>query len=79
MDWKIIKFEDYCYRCKNVDVLAENEPCNSCLTNPARPNNSGPLNFVEGGEKVEKRKSNTISKRSDLPKKPNRARGGGRR
>ena len=79
MNWKIIKFEDYCYRCKNVDVLAEDEPCNECLTNPARPDNSSPLKFVEGGEKVEKRKSNSISKRTDLPQKVNRARGGRKR
>lgn len=42
---KIIDFDKWCTTCKYKDILAEEDPCNECLTCPARFENSAPLNY----------------------------------
>lgn len=45
--WKIIKFDEWCSECKYSSCNAADEPCNECLTECARWQNSQPLNFEE--------------------------------
>ena len=34
--YKIVRFDEYCYRCKHLDVDGADEPCNTCLEVEAR-------------------------------------------
>lgn len=44
----LVKYEDYCKKCKNKNVSAYEDPCNECLTEPARTDGSRkPIKFEE--------------------------------
>lgn len=45
--WKIIKYDEWCPKCKYQKTAAYEEHCNECLTACARYQNSRPLNFKE--------------------------------
>lgn len=42
---KEVLFVDYCYTCKNNDKNEDEDPCNECLTTPARENSHKPLKY----------------------------------
>lgn len=33
---KIVDFDQWCHLCKHKDTLGTEEPCNECLSTPAR-------------------------------------------
>lgn len=45
--WKIIKYDEWCHKCKYQKNAATEEPCNECIAECARYQNSRPLNFKE--------------------------------
>lgn len=42
---RIIDFHEWCSQCTNKDCLENEEPCYSCLNEPARLETSTPVNF----------------------------------
>lgn len=46
-DLHIVDFEKWCATCENRDKAATDEPCDSCLTVPARPNSRKPERWKE--------------------------------
>lgn len=44
---KEVYFSNYCEMCKNYKTDETDDPCDECLTAPARPNSHRPLNFKE--------------------------------
>jgi len=46
-DTKLVNFNEYCPNCKNWDCLAGEDPCNECLTTPARIHSHKPINYEE--------------------------------
>lgn len=43
----IVSFDMYCPSCKNVDVPDTKEPCNTCLSIPARQDSRKPEKWEE--------------------------------
>ena len=41
-EFKIVRFDLYCNRCKHEEKDEADEPCNSCLDIPARQNTHVP-------------------------------------
>lgn len=48
--YKLVRFEDYCKKCKHFKVKDVEEPCNECLENPANLNSYKPVNFKSANE-----------------------------
>lgn len=48
---KIVYFETYCQKCKYVNKKADEEPCNECLSIPAREYSHKPIKFEENKTK----------------------------
>lgn len=46
-DYKLVHFEEYCKRCKHYEKPVSEDPCNHCLTIPARENSHKPENYEE--------------------------------
>lgn len=45
---KFVDFAQFCPKCKYADSKDTDDPCNECLTNPARTDGSKkPINFKE--------------------------------
>lgn len=45
---KFIDFALYCPQCQHADAKETDDPCNECLTHPARSDGSKkPINFKE--------------------------------
>lgn len=44
---KIVKFEEYCKKCKYEDNEEYLDPCHECLNNPVNTHSSKPVNFKE--------------------------------
>lgn len=42
---RLVAYHKYCYGCKHKDVLPDEEPCNECISNPARTDTERPLNY----------------------------------
>lgn len=42
---RLVAYHKYCYGCKHKDVLPDDEPCNECISNPARTDTERPLNY----------------------------------
>ena len=49
-DYKIVNFNEYCYKCKYYDLDTDEEPCDECLDNPANIDSHKPVKFEEKGE-----------------------------
>lgn len=45
--WKVIQYDKWCSKCKYEKTEETVEPCNECLTECARYQDSRPLNFKE--------------------------------
>lgn len=48
---KLVQFENYCKTCAHKKVVETDEPCNTCLTNPANENSHKPVNYIKGDDK----------------------------
>lgn len=46
-DYKIVRFEEYCKKCKYEKLKDEEDPCNECLTSPVNLYSHKPVNFEE--------------------------------
>lgn len=44
---KIVEFDKYCKKCYNEKTKENEEPCYSCLHEPARQNSHKPARFQE--------------------------------
>lgn len=42
---KEVYFNDYCYRCKNLDKKEESDPCYDCLAEPVREDSHIPIKY----------------------------------
>lgn len=44
---KIVNYENKCQTCVHQDTLPDDEPCNECLSNPARDGEEShtPINY----------------------------------
>lgn len=46
-NFKEIYFSEYCSTCEHKDVSETEEPCNECLTTPARQESHKPEQYKE--------------------------------
>lgn len=46
-DMKLVEFENWCPKCKHINVEETEEPCNECLTYPAAEDSHKPIKFEE--------------------------------
>ena len=46
-DYKEVRFNKYCEKCKHKDVKAYKEPCNECLEHGMNEGSEKPVNFKE--------------------------------
>lgn len=44
---KFVEFDKFCQKCMNKDKSSTAEPCNECLTVPAREGTRKPIKFEE--------------------------------
>lgn len=44
---KFVDFKTYCAKCKNKDKSPTADPCNECLSVPAREGTRKPIKFKE--------------------------------
>lgn len=44
---KIVDYDPWCDQCKYKDTLGTEEPCNECLSTPARMGSRKPVKFEE--------------------------------
>ena len=51
-NYKEVNFASYCPKCKHINVLETDDPCNECLACGARLNTKKPLNFKEKKVKI---------------------------
>lgn len=45
--FKFVEFDKYCQKCRNKGTSATADPCNECLTVPAREGTRKPIKFEE--------------------------------
>ena len=50
----IVEFHEYCSKCVNRNFEESEEPCNSCLGEPANIYTKQPVYFKEGKDKIKK-------------------------
>ena len=53
---KIVEFELYCSKCKHYDSSDADDPCDYCLSVPARENSRRPIKDEENKKTVKKTK-----------------------
>lgn len=53
---KIVEFELYCSKCKHYDSNDADDPCDYCLSVPARENSRRPIKYEENKKTVKKTK-----------------------
>jgi hypothetical protein len=53
---KIVEFELYCSKCKHYDSSDADDPCDYCLSVPARENSRRPIKYEENKKTVKKTK-----------------------
>ena len=44
---KIVKFSEYCAKCKHKDEPETDDTCNECLNNPVNEYSHKPVNYKE--------------------------------
>lgn len=49
--YKIIEFEQWCPKCKHVEVDEYSEPCFSCIAEPVNVESKKPVKFEEKDDK----------------------------
>lgn len=49
--YKLVKFEKYCKKCKHFKKKEVEEPCNECLEEPVNLFSHKPTKFESGDEK----------------------------
>lgn len=47
MALRFVEFEKYCNKCKHKELKDTDEPCNTCLDNPANEDSRKPNYFEE--------------------------------
>lgn len=52
---KIVEFELYCSKCKHYNSSDADDPCDYCLSVPARENSRRPIKYEENKKDVKKR------------------------
>lgn len=45
--YKIVKFDEYCHKCKNKDTPETDDPCDECLRVPVREATRMPEKYEE--------------------------------
>lgn len=55
---KIVEFELYCSKCKHYNSSDADDPCDYCLSVPARENSRRPIKYEENKKNVKKKGSN---------------------
>lgn len=53
---KIVEFELYCSKCKHYNSSDADDPCDYCLSVPARENSRRPIKYEENKKDVKKTK-----------------------
>ena len=53
---KIVEFELYCSKCKHYNSSDADDPCDYCLSVPARENSRRPIKYEENRKNVKKKK-----------------------
>ena len=53
---KIVEFELYCSKCKHYNSSDADDPCDYCLSVPARENSRRPIKYEENRKNVKKPK-----------------------
>lgn len=53
---KIVEFELYCSKCKHYNSSDADDPCDYCLSVPARENSRRPIKYEENKKTVKKTK-----------------------
>lgn len=53
---KIVEFELYCSKCKHYNSSDADDPCDYCLSVPARENSRRPIKYEENKKDVKKAK-----------------------
>ena len=53
---KIVEFELYCSKCKHYDSSDADDPCDYCLSVPARENSRRTIKYEENKKTVKKTK-----------------------
>lgn len=46
-DFKIVRFDEYCKKCKHKDKKEDETPCDECLDNPVNVDSHKPVKFEE--------------------------------
>ena len=46
-DYKIVRFDEYCKKCRYEKLKDDEDPCNECLTNTVNLYSHRPVNFEE--------------------------------
>lgn len=52
---KIVEFELYCSKCKHYDSSDADDPCDYCLSVPARENSKRPIKYEENKKDIKKK------------------------
>lgn len=50
-EYKEVRFDLHCQKCKHEKVSEIDEPCYECLSNPVNPHSRKPVNFEEEKKK----------------------------
>ena len=48
-NYKEVRFDLYCKKCKHCNKKEDEEPCDECLSNPVNLYSHKPINFEEKG------------------------------
>ena len=46
-NYKEVRFDQYCQKCKHYNKNEDEEPCDECLNNPVNLYSHKPINFEE--------------------------------
>lgn len=49
-NFKEVRFDKYCKKCKHHDVKEYEDPCNECLESGMNEGSEKPVKFVEGAK-----------------------------
>ena len=45
--YKIVRFDEYCKKCRYEKLKDDEDPCNECLTNPVNAYSHKPVKFEQ--------------------------------